>query len=85
METKLLILNYLEKGFSSTRKGIRLNDNTLLLEEKVIDSVGILELLSFVEETFNIEVPEEDITPNYFGTINKLALYIENKQRQSVS
>lgn len=85
MVTSMQIRNYLEEKYSSTRKGIRLNDNTLLLEEKVIDSVGVLELLFFVEETFRIEVPEEDISPDHFGTISKLALYIDSKKRQPVS
>jgi acyl carrier protein len=85
METAMQIRNYLEEKYSSTHKGIRVNGNTLLLEEKVIDSVGVLELLFFVEETFSIEVPEEDISPDHFGTISKLALYIDSKKRQPVS
>jgi acyl carrier protein len=85
METTMQIRNYLEEKYSITRRGIRLNDNTMLLEEKIIDSVGVLELLFFVEETFRIEVPEEDISPDHFGTINRLALYIDSKQKQPVS
>ena len=85
MEITTQIRNYLEEKYLSTRKGIPLNDNTMLLEEKVIDSVGVLELLFFVEETFKIEVPEEDISPEHFGTISKLALYIDSKQRPHVS
>ena len=52
--------------------------NTLLLEEKVINSLGMLELISFVEETFSIEVPDEDIIPEHFGTIEKLTRYVES-------
>jgi acyl carrier protein len=85
METAMQIRNYLEKKYSSGRKGIHLNDDTMLLEEKVIDSIGVLELLFFVEETFMIEVPEEDISPDHFGTISRLALYIDRKQKQPVS
>jgi acyl carrier protein len=81
METAMQIRNYLEEKYLSTRKGIHLNDDTMLLEEKVIDSVGVLELLLFVEETFGIEVPEEDISPDHFGTISRLALYIARKQK----
>lgn len=81
METAMQIRNYLEEKYLSTRKGIHLNDDTMLLEEKVIDSVGVLELLFFVEETFEIEVPEEDISPDHFGTISRLALYIDRKQK----
>ena len=85
METAMQIRNYLEEKYSPTRKGIHWNDYTLLLEEKVIDSVGMLELLFFVEGTFRIEVPEEDISPDHFGTISKLALYIDSKQKHPVS
>jgi acyl carrier protein len=80
METATQILNYLVYRYSPTLKGIRINVNTLLLEEKVIDSVGMLELILFVEENLGIEIPDDDITPDNFGTITKLALYIDRKR-----
>ena len=72
------IHQYLEKKFSLASKGVRLTNDTLLLEEKIIDSIGMMELLLFVEDTFDIEVPEEDIVPDNFGTINNLVAYIRN-------
>jgi acyl carrier protein len=71
------ITRYLEAYHAAERKGIRLTGNTQLLEEKILDSLGMLELISFVEETFSIEVPDEDIIPDHFGTIEKLARYVE--------
>ncbi len=70
------IQQYLEAKFSLKKRGIQLTENSLLLEEKIIDSMGIMELLLFVEDTFNIEVPEDDISPENFGTIKKLANYV---------
>lgn len=85
METATQIRQYLEEKYSPSRKGIHLSDITLLLEEKVIDSVGMLDLVFFVEETFKIEVPEDDITPDHFGTIGRLASYIDRQRMQPVS
>ena len=79
MDSTVQILNYLEKRVAATNKSKKLNDKTLLLEEKVIDSIGMLELMAFVEVTFGIEVPDEDITPDHFGTISRLVNYIEKK------
>jgi acyl carrier protein len=81
MDTTTQLLNYLDKRYAATNKGKKLNDKTLLLEEKVIDSVGMLELVAFVEKSFDIEVPDEDITPDHFGTIGQLANYIEKGLR----
>jgi acyl carrier protein len=78
MDIKTEITKYLGECHLPKSKGIQLTENTLLLEEKVLDSLGMLELISFVEETFRMEVPDEDIIPDHFGTIEQLALYVES-------
>ena len=40
-----------------------LNDNTSFLEEGIIDSTGILELVGFLEEAFNIHIQDEELVP----------------------
>jgi acyl carrier protein len=77
MDTAARIYNYLDERFSPASKRVRLTGDTLLLYERVLDSVGMLELVCFVEETFGIQVPEEDIVPDNFDTINKLAAYVD--------
>jgi acyl carrier protein len=79
MDLEKAITRYLDTHHASEQKGIHLTGNTQLLEEKIIDSLGILELISFVEETFNIEVPDEDIIPENFATIEKLTRYVEDR------
>jgi acyl carrier protein len=37
----------------------------------------MLEMIFFIQETFGIEVPDEDISPDHFDTINKLAAYMK--------
>ena len=55
-------------------------DDASLLEAGIIDSVGVMELVTFVSETFSINVPPEDISPEHFDSVNRLASYIQKKQ-----
>jgi acyl carrier protein len=60
----------------------RINKNELLPEEDllksgIIDSMAIIKLVSFIEETFNIRIAEEDLIPENFQNIRSMAGYIE--------
>jgi acyl carrier protein len=82
MDTAAQIRRYLEEHSALSNRSIQLTDDTLLLEEKILDSVGMLELLLFIEETFGLQVPEEDIAPDHFGTVKKLAAYVDSHRSQ---
>jgi len=54
-------------------------DDDSFLEYGIIDSTGILELVAFVEDEFNIEVGDEELIPDNFDSIEKLAVYTQGK------
>ncbi len=54
-------------------------DDDSFLEKGIIDSTGILELVAFVEDEFAIEVEDEELIPDNFDSIGKLAAYTEMK------
>jgi acyl carrier protein len=56
-----------------------LKDDTSLLDEGVIDSTGILELVSFLEEEFGISVEDEEILPENLDSIKNVVAYLERK------
>jgi len=56
-----------------------LNDDTSLLDEGIIDSTGILELVSFLEEEFDISVEDEEILPENLDSITNVTAYLEKK------
>ncbi len=56
-----------------------LDDNDSFLEKGIIDSTGILELVSFVEEEFGIEVKDDELVPENFDSVSKLSEYIAGK------
>jgi acyl carrier protein len=54
-------------------------DETLFLDEGIIDSTGILELVSYLEEEFSIGVEDEELVPENLGSINNVVAYLERK------
>ena len=54
-------------------------DDTSFLDEGIIDSTGILEMVSFLEEEFGITVGDEELVPENLGSINNVVAYLERK------
>lgn len=57
----------------------RLSSDTALLDTGIVDSIGILEIVSFIEENFAISVGDEDLLPENFGSIGSVAAFVERK------
>lgn len=57
-----------------------LKEDTSFLENGIIDSTGILELVSFVEETFGITVEDEELIPEHLDSIGNVVQYVCKKQ-----
>ena len=56
-----------------------LGDDSSFLDEGIIDSTGILELVSFLEEQYDIRVEDEELVPENLDSINNVVAYLESK------
>ena len=63
-------------------EGDKLNDNTNFFEESIIDSTGILELVCFVEETYNLAISDDEIVEQNFSSVNNVTTFVEKKQNE---
>lgn len=68
---------YIAENFLYARPDIRLGLDDSLLESGVIDSMGIIELVQFLEEEFQIRVGEQDITEDNFNTLRSIERYVQ--------
>jgi acyl carrier protein len=50
-----------------------------LLDRGVIDSAGIVELVSYLEERFGVEVNDDELLPENFRTVDDLARFVQTK------
>lgn len=51
-----------------------------LLANGMIDSLGILKLVSFIENRFEVEVPDEDVTVQNFRSLKDIGDYLERRR-----
>ena len=76
MDQKSAIKNYIQTEILHGRN-VSLKEDEDLLSAGIIDSLSILKLVAFVEERFNISVPDEDVVFDNFSSINALAEYLQ--------
>ena len=82
MESKDKIREFIITNFLFGAKDTKLGDDDSFLDTGVIDSTGMLELVSFVETEFGIEVGDTDLVPDNLDSINRLAGFIERKKEK---
>lgn len=56
-----------------------LNDTESLIDSGMIDSLGVMKLITYLEETFDINIDADDITPENFETIQEISLMVQKK------
>ncbi len=79
MEIKAKIYAFLEDNVLLDSEDEKISDDDSFMENGIIDSTGILELVSYIEEEFEFEVADEELVPDNFDSVNKLTEYINRK------
>jgi len=77
-ETRNKVKNFIVENFLFGNDD-GLKDDTSFLDEGIIDSTGILELVSFLEEEFGIAVEDEELIPENLDSIKNVVGYLEKK------
>ena len=79
---KAEIRNYLMTHRASKEVG-SISDDGSLLEAGVIDSLAMVDLISHLQKTYDITIPEDDMTPENFDSITAIASYVESRRGKS--
>jgi len=56
-----------------------LEDHTSFLNAGIVDSTGILELVDFLDNEFNIKISDDEILPENLDSINNIVYFLEKK------
>ena len=54
-------------------------DDTELMESGILDSTGAMELVAFLEKTFNIPINEDEILPENLNSVNQICAFVGHK------
>jgi acyl carrier protein len=83
-DVKALITTQLVENFIFDR-GRVLDPDASLMEEGVLDSVGVFELITWLEKTFAISVGDRDLTPENLDSVNRLTDFVTAKREKAAA
>ncbi len=79
------IRGFITENFLYMMPGLTLTDDDNLLAKRVLDSMGIAELLGFLEERFGVIPTDMEITEENMGSLQSIATLVHNKLQNDVS
>lgn len=79
------IRNYIIEHFPLARKKAAINDDSLLLDNGIIDSLGFLDLICFLEEEFKIQISDEEVLPENFESIKIMSVFVQSKSSRQAT
>jgi acyl carrier protein len=76
MDYKTPLENYLKKEVLRNRDA-KIEENDDLIGEGILDSIGIFQIVVFIETTFNIQVPDDDVVYENFHSLSTMVDYLK--------
>ena len=58
----------------------QLTDQASLLDRGIIDSTGVMEVIEFLQQTFGIQVNDDELLPENLDSISRLDAFVARKQ-----
>ena len=70
----------------ASRRGVTgLGDDESLVDAGIVDSLGIFQLMAFLEEEFAISIADDEVTPDNFRTVAAIETFVAAKQAGAVT
>lgn len=73
------IRDYVQENFLMGMGDARFDDNASFLDMGILDSTGVIELISFIEERFGVQVADEEMIPENLDSVNAIERYVRGK------
>lgn len=74
---------FVEENFLYMRPDFVLRDEDRLLERGVIDSMGVVEMITFIEDEFGVKTADDEISEANLGTLAAIAAFVSNKRNSA--
>ena len=81
MNVREIIRAFIEDNFVLFDRTRPLDDHDSLLEAGIVDSTGVLELITFIEQKFGIELVDEELVPENLDSIHRISEFVGRKAR----
>jgi acyl carrier protein len=79
MNIEQTISTYLKENVAALNDSVNFNETTPLISSRLIDSIIALKLVSYLEETFNIEFEAHEVNQDNLDTVALIAAFVKSK------
>jgi len=83
-DIRVQVRKFIEDNYLFGEASTSLNDTASLRDAGLIDSTGILELVTFLESTFHIQMQDAEITPDNLDSIDAITSYVSTKRAETI-
>lgn len=73
------IIDFIKENFIMGRSETTIDVEESLIESGIMDSTGVLELVEFLEATFDIQIEDEELIPENLETIQNIIAFLKTK------
>lgn len=73
------VTTFIRENFIAGRIDVAIDPDQSLIESGIMDSTGVLELVEYLETTFEIKVADEELVPENLETINNIIRFLASK------
>ncbi|HKO15630.1 MAG TPA: acyl carrier protein [Gemmatimonadaceae bacterium] len=82
-EIRSRIRSYITENFLYMRPDFALGDDDPLLERGIVDSMGVMEVLQFIEEEFGVQAADDEITEENLNSLDAITRFVSGKRSHS--
>ncbi len=79
MEIEPQIRTYIADNLLFSDNGFPYDDEASFLQEGIVDFIGVMELVNFVESTFKIAIDDHELIPDNLDSVAQLANFVRSK------
>lgn len=83
MDVKNKVLDYIVDNFLMGDGANTIEEHTSFLDIGIIDSTGVIELVAFLEKTYDIRVEDEEMVPENLDSLSNIERYVQKKMKGS--
>lgn len=79
-DVEAAVRQFIAENFVMAQDLAKLANNASFLETGIIDSTGVLTLLTFIEDTYGITVDDEEMIPENLDSIERIGAFVRRKK-----
>ncbi|HPI91974.1 MAG TPA: acyl carrier protein [Deltaproteobacteria bacterium] len=78
-DVSAVVTQFIRENFIAGRSDVTIDPEVSLIESGIMDSTGVLELVEYLEATFDIKVEDEELVPENLETVNNIVTFLKTK------